>query len=170
MPTAPKPRPRWGGKKTGPNPTDRSKLGVKRSLLVDGRGVVLGVAVDGANRHDSKLLQKTLRSVPVSYPPLRRRRARIHLCLDKGYDYPEIRHWLQEVGFVPHIRGRGEEAKPCPNLSGYRPRRWVVERSHSWLNRYRRILIRWEKKAENYTALLHFVFGIIAFQQTGLFG
>lgn len=132
--------------------------------------MVLGGAVDGANRHDSKLLQKTLPSVPVNYPPLKRRGSRIHLCLDKGYDYPEIRHGLQEVGFVPPIRARGEASKPCPDLPGYRPRRWVVERRHSWLNRYRRVLIRWEKKAENYTALLHFVFGIIAFQQAGLFG
>jgi len=170
VPTVPKPKPRWAGKKTGSNPTDRGKLGVKRSLLVDGRGVVLGMAVAGANRHDSKLLQKTLHSVPVNYPPLNRRGSRIQLCLDKGYDYPEIRNRLQEAGFVPHIRARGEESKPCPNLPGYRPRRWVVERTHSWLNRYRRILIRWEKKAENYTALLHFASGIIAFRQAGLFG
>lgn len=132
--------------------------------------MVLGVAVAGANRHDMKLLPKTLHSVPVEYPPLKQGRRRIHLCLDKGYDYPEIRPWLQQVGFMPHIRSRGEAVKPCPDLPSYCPRRWVVERSHSWLNRYRRILTRWEKKAENYTALLHFVFGIIAFHQAGLFG
>ena len=170
MSTGRKPRPRWVGKKTGPNPTDRGKLGVKRSILVDGGGVVLGLAVEGANRHDSKLLQKTLHNVVVSYPPLNQSEAKIHLCLDKGYDYPEVRRCLQEMGFVPHIRARGEESKPCPNLPGYQPSRWVVERTHSWLNRYRRILVRWEKKAENYTALLHFVFGIIAFRQAGLFG
>ena len=132
--------------------------------------MVLGLAVEGANRHDSKRFQKTLCNVAVSYPPLNQSEAKIHLCLDKGYDYPEVRRGLQEMGFVPHIRARGEESKPCPNLPGYRPRRWVVERTHSWLNRYRRILVRWEKKAENYTALLHFVFGIIAFQQAELFG
>lgn len=164
----PKPKHRWEEKKTGPNPTDRGKGGVKRSLLCDGRGVVLGVAVAGANRHDMKLLKKTVHSVPVAYPP--KGRNKIHLCLDKGYDFPEIRKWLEEAGFIPHIRARGEEARACKDIPGYRPRRWVVERTHSWLNRFRRILIRWEKKAENYTALLHFVFGIIAFRQAGLFG
>ena len=165
-----RPRHPWVGKKTGPNPTDRGKLGVKRSLLVDARGVPLGVAINGANRHDMKLLRETLHSVPVNSPPIKRRGSRIHLCLDKGYDYPVIRRWLQSVGIVPHIRTRGEESKARQNLRGQRPRRWVVERSHSWLNRFRRILVRWEKKAENYAALLYFVFGIIAFQQAGLFG
>jgi len=115
-----------------------------------------------------KLLKETLHSVPVAYPPLDD--TDVHVCLDKGYDFPEIHKWLKAVGCVPHIRARSEESRACKELPGYRPRRWVVERTHSWLNRFRRILIRWEKKAENYTALLHFVFGIIAFRNAGLFG
>lgn len=71
------------GKKTGKNPTDRGKLGVKRSVLTDGRGVPIGVAIAGANVHDQKLLADTLRSIPIKRPP--RGSCQQHLCLDKGY-------------------------------------------------------------------------------------
>src|SRR5437879_13447979 len=56
------------GKNTGPNPTDRSKSGTKRSLLVDGKGVPLGVVVDGANRHDMKMTKATLQSIVIDRP------------------------------------------------------------------------------------------------------
>src|SRR5262249_60740992 len=78
------------------------------------------------------------------------------LCLDKGYDYEDTRQLGQEFGFTAHVRSRGEEAKALAREAGYRARRWVVERTHSWMNRFRRILIRWEKEAENYLGLLHF--------------
>lgn len=115
-----------------------------------------------------KLLKRTLHSLPLHYPSLRR--STVNVCLDKGYDYPEIRRWLSTVGFIPHVRSRGEEAKALKRAAGFKARRWVVERSHSWLNRFRRLLVRWEKKAQNYTAMLHFAFGLIAFRQAGLFG
>lgn len=73
---------------------------------MDGRGVVLGVIVDGANRHDQKLLAPTLQSMPLHYPNIRK--MSLHLCLDKGYDTPSIERWLAEQGFTPHIRRRGE--------------------------------------------------------------
>ena len=92
------------------------------------------------------------------------------LCLDKGYDYDEVRALLEEFGFTAHIRARGEEAQAIKQEAGFKARRWVVERTHSWMNRFRRILIRWEKQADNYLALLHLVCGIISFQQAGLFG
>lgn len=163
-----RPKPLLAGKKTGPNPTDRGKSGVKRSLLTDARGIVLGLAVAGANRHDMKLLKKTLHSMPLDYPLLKQ--STIHVCLDKGYDFPEIRQWLSRVGFIPHVRSRGEEAMALERNPNLKARRWVVERSHSWLNRFRRLLVRYEKKAQNYTAMLHFAFGLIAFRKTGLFG
>jgi len=89
--------------------------------------------------------------------------------VDKGFDFNEIRGLLDEFGFAAHIRCRGEEAKAVE--AGQRARRWVVERTHSWLNRFRRVLIRWEKKPENYLAMLHFACAQITFQQAGgLFG
>lgn len=92
------------------------------------------------------------------------------MCLDKGYDYREVRDSLSEFGFTAHIRSRGKEAQALCTEAGYRARRWVVERSHSWLNRFRRLLIRWEKKAKNYLAMLHFACALVAFRAAGLFG
>ncbi len=92
------------------------------------------------------------------------------MCLDKGYDYDEVREILQEFGFTAHIKARGAEAQELKAEAGKQARRWVVERSHSWMNRFRRILVRWDKKPENYLAFLHFVCALIAFRAAGLFG
>ena len=62
------------------------------------------------------------------------------LCLDKGYDFDEVRKTLHEFRFTAHIRGRGEEAQAIKKEAGFKARRWVVERTHSWMNRFRRIL------------------------------
>ncbi len=75
--------------------------------------------------------------------------------MDKAYDSRAIRQMLkEEFGYTPHIRSRLEERASQKKSSKHRPRRWVVERTHSWLNRFRGILIRWEKKAVNYLASL----------------
>jgi len=158
-----------GGEATGPNPTDRAKSGVKRSLLSEGHGVPLGVAVTGANRHDMKLTQPTLASLVVERPAPTPEHPQ-GVCLDAGYDYQEVRDILAEFGFTVHIRSRGEEARELKEKAGSRARRWVVERTHIWMNRFRRILIRWEKKPENYIGFLHFACALIAFRAAGLFG
>lgn len=158
-----------GGEQTGPNPTDRGKDGVKRSLLTEGHGVPIGLAVAGANRNDMKLLRETLESIVVERPQPTAEQPQ-GMCLDKGYDYQEVRDTLTEFGFTAHIRSRSEEAKAIKREAGFRARRWVVERAHSWMNRLRRILIRWEKKPENYIAFLHFACALIAFRAAGLFG
>jgi transposase len=157
------------GGATGPNPTDRGKSGTKRSVQTDGAGVPIGVAIDGANRHDSKLLKPTIESIPIK----RAKATKSHpqgMCLDKGYDYPFVQELLDTFGYAPHIRSRGEEKTDKTTIPKYRARRWVVERTHSWINRYRRLLIRWEKKPDNYLAFLIFVCGIVAFRAAGVFG
>jgi putative transposase len=116
-----------------------------------------------------KLVRETITSLPVERPEPTPEQPQ-HICLDKGYDYDEVRATLLEFGFTAHIRARGEEAQELKREAGKRARRWVVERTHSWMNRFRRILIRWEKKTENYLALLHFVCALIAFRSAGLFG
>jgi hypothetical protein len=68
-----------------------------------------------------------------------------------------------EFGFTLHLRSRGEEAW-AKRHAGATARRWVVERTHSWLNRFRSILIRWAKKPANYLALLHFALAIITWR------
>lgn len=158
-----------GGQQTGPNPTDRAKRGVKRSLLTEGHGVPIGLAVDGANRHDMKLVRATLESIVAERPSATDEQPQ-GLCLDKGYDYEEVRALLTEFGFTAHIRSRSEEAKELACEAGRRARRWVVERTHSWMNRFRRILVRWEKKPQHYLAFLHFACALIAFRAAGLFG
>ena len=81
-----------------------------------------------------------------------------------------MRELLEEFGFTAHIRARGEEAEKIKKEAGFKARRWVVERTHSWMNRFRAVLIRWNKKAENYIAMLHFALAIIAYRASGLFG
>ena len=129
----------------------------------------IGLAIEGAHRHDMKLVRETIESMVVDRPEPAAEQPQ-GMCLDKGYDYQEVRDTLCEFGFTAHIRSRGEEAKELRTEAGKRARRWVVERSHSWLNRFRRLLIRWEKKPENYIAFLHFACALIAFRAAGLFG
>ena len=157
------------GKKCGPNPTDRAKDGVKRSLLTEADGVPIGLAIEGANRNDFKMTRATLESIPIKRPKPTRRKPQ-GLCLDKGYDYEEVRDLAREFWYTAHIRARGEEAQAIKHEAGFKARRWVVERTHSWMNRFRRILTRWEKKAENYLGLLHLVCAIITYRCAGLFG
>jgi len=137
--------------------------------LCEGSGVPVGLAVDCANRHDMKLVEATLESVPVVRPKVRLYWQQ-NLCLDKGYDFDEVRDLVKEFGYTAHIRARGEEAKKIAERAGFKARRWVVERTHSWMNRFRRILIRWEKKPENYLGLLHLVCAVITIRCTGLLG
>jgi putative transposase len=158
-----------GGEKTGRNPTDRGKLGVKRSLLTEGHGIPVGWTIAGANRHAMKMVQATLAHI-VGERPAPTEDHPQGMGLDKGYDYAEVRTLRKEFGFTTHIRSRGEEAKEIARKAGYKARRWGVERSHSWMNRFCRILIRWDKKPEHYLAFLHFACGLIALRAAGLFG
>ncbi len=144
-------------------------MGTKRSLLVDGRGAVLGVAVAGANRNDHLLLQETLDSIPEACP-LAPADVEQGLWLDKGYDFDELHGQVRLNGYVPHIVPRDAEREWLEKIPGYRARRWPVERTISWMNRFRRILVRWEKKVENYTAMVHLTCAFIAFHQAGLLG
>ena len=129
----------------------------------------LGLVVAGANRNDFKLTRATLESIPIARPEPTPEEPQ-GLCLDKGYDFDEVRDLADELGYTAHIRARGAEAQATKREAGYRARRWVVERTHSWINRFRRILIRWEKKPENYLALLHLVCAFLTYRAAGLPG
>jgi len=123
----------------------------------------------GANRHDLKVVQQTVNSLVVKRPRPTQKRPQ-GMGLDKGDDYAEVRDTLKEVGFTAHIRARGEEAQAMKRHAGVKARRWVVERTHSWMNRFRRVFIRWDKSPDNYLAFLHFACALIAFRASGLFG
>ena len=113
-----------------------------------------------------KLVAATLESLVVPRPAITAKHPQ-GLCLDKGYDYDEVRLTLAQWGYTAHIRARGEEVQAKQEIPGYRARRWVVERTHSWMNRFRRLLIRWEKKVENYLAMLHLACAFISFRAAG---
>lgn len=116
---------RCGGDKIGPNPTDRTKNGVKRSILVEKEGGPLAVIVASANRHDTKLLEETLEAIVIERPEPTHENAQ-HLCLDKDYDNPTDHAGVEAHDYIGHIRPIGE--KPiAPEERAYPPRRWIVE-------------------------------------------
>jgi transposase len=153
----------------GKHPTHRGKIGTKRSVLTEGGGVPIGLAVEGANRHDFKMARDTIESIPVERPAPTPEQPQ-GLCLDQGDDDDEVHDLLAEFGCTAHIRARGEEAIAITQEAGYNARRWVVERAHRWMNRVRRILIRWEKNVGNYLAFLHWACAYITYRQSGLLG
>ncbi len=137
--------------------------------MTDAAGVPVAVAVDGANRRDMKMARETLEGIAADRPEPREGKPQ-NLCLDKDYDYAEVYELADEFAFTTHTRRRGVDYQQVKRSARKKARRWVVERTHSWMNRFRGILIRWSKKPDNYLALLHFVCGLIAFRGAGLFG
>jgi putative transposase len=119
-----------------------------------------------------KMSKATLQSI-VIYRPEPTMRSKQHMRLNKGYDFPEVYELLEEYGYTIDIPLRGEKRRRSGKrntILGYRARHWVVERTHSWMNRYRRLLIRWEKKIENHIAMLHYACAYITYRRAGVFG
>jgi hypothetical protein len=116
-----------GGDKAGPSPVDRRKGGLKRSVATEGNGVPVGIVSAGANRHDSPLLAPTLAQIAAQVGPLP---ADVAAHLDAGYDSTVTRELLDALGFDGEISRKGV---PAPIQVG---KRWVVERTHSWMNGY----------------------------------
>jgi transposase len=135
--------------------------------MVEAAGIPIGVATEGANRNDCKLTEPTILSIAIERPQPTAEQPQ-GVCLDKAYDHDFVRDLLTDQGLTAHIRSRGEEARDLREDLGERARRWVVERVHSWINRYRGLLIRWSKKAINHDALLSFCFALITWQQMGV--
>ena len=135
---------------TGPNPTDRGKLGSKIHLVTDRNGLPLSLGISGANMHDSQGLEPLIRGIPPIRShrgPRRRRPAKLHA--DKGYDYDHLRRWLRSLGIRHRIARKGVE--PSTRLGRHR---WVVERTVSWLAGCRRLHRRYERKPEHFLAFV----------------
>jgi putative transposase len=156
-------RPGSGGKKTGKNPTDRGKVGTKKSLVVDGDGGPLGVVIAGANVVEQKLLKETIEAIVIERPDPDEEEQ--NLSLDKGYDNPRGREAATEEDYVPHIRRIGEEKKSCDRSKGHKPRRWVVERAFAWLSKCRGLLVRYDKKDGNYLGLIQLACGLLWYRR-----
>lgn len=133
-------------------------------MLVEGGGGPLGVVIAGANVPDARLLRATIEAVVVERPEPAEE-APQNLCLDKGYDNDTGESAAVEAGYVPHIRRIGEERLDGSGQSRHPARRWVVERTLSWLCRWRGILIRWDKKASNYLASLKLACALIWYRR-----
>lgn len=119
--------------------------------MTDQNGLPLSVILDGANRHDIKLLEATLDGIVILRPECTEGHSK-NLCLDAGYTGSA--EMVQQRGDTPHIRPRGEEKKEKEQNPNFRARRWVVEVTHSFFNRFCKLLVRFEKRAANYLALI----------------
>jgi transposase len=141
---------RFWGPQTGPNPTDRAKLGSKRHLLCDGNGIPLVIQLTGANRNDSQQALALVDAIPCLQGERGRPRHRPECVLgDRGYDAEAIRQGLCARRIVPWLAKRNTE-----HGSGLGRWRWVVERTFAWLNQFRRLRVRYEKRADIHEALL----------------
>ena len=149
----------------GRDPTQRigGKKGSKRSILVDENGVPLSLVVTGANRHDSVVLDSLLKARLLD-PPVKKKQTQ-NLCLDAAYVGKE--NTVEKNGFVPHIRPRGEEKKLIEKDPDFKARRWVVELAHSWFNRFRKLVPRYEKTDLSYNALNALAAAMIVKQNHG---
>ena len=134
---------------------------------MDGRGVPLSIIVTGANRHDVSQLAAVLNAIVVTRPEPPDRRSK-HLCADAGYTGALALRTIEEHGYIPHVRGRGQEAAAKRRHPTQRARRWVVEVAHSWFNRFRKLLVRYEKFEHSFLGLNHLAAAIIAFRKVPL--
>ena len=118
----------------------------------------------GANRTDMKKLAGLLDAPLYAAAPGEER----HLCLDRGYDYDACREAAATRGYPPHLPPKASAAQPLPppgDPDRHPPRRWVVEVGHSWFNRFRRLLVRWEKKAANYLGFVQLAAALIIYRK-----
>jgi putative transposase len=136
-------------------------------LLVDGRGVPLSLVVTGANRHDVTQVKAVLDGVMVDRPNPPQRRNK-HLCADAGYTGAPALRIIEEHGYIPHVKGRGQEADELKRDPKKKAKRWVVEVAHSWFNRFRKLLVRYEKLDRSFIALNHIAASIMAFRKIKL--
>ena len=134
---------------------------------MDGRGVPLSIIVTGANRHDVSQLEAVLDAIVVDRPASPERRSK-HLCADAGYTGAPALRTIEEHGYIPHVKGRGQEAKEKRQHPSKRAKRWIVEVAHSWFNRFRKLLVRYEKLERSFLGLNHLAAAIIAFRKIKL--
>lgn len=150
-----------GGDVVGPNPVDRGKAGTKHHVITDRQGLPLAVCLSGANRHDSMLFEPLIDAVPAIRTPSRRRRTRpAKLHADKAYDIPRCRRALTRRRIKIRIARKGIESRE--RLGRHR---WVVERTIAWLHRYRRLSVRYERRADIHQAFLTLGCALICFKQ-----
>ena len=138
------------GSLTGPSPVDRGKPGSKIHVLSERAGLPLTVAISAANAHDSLALKPLVMAIPAVKSrrgPRRGRPAKLHA--DKAYDQPALRRWVRDQRIAVRIARKGIES--AEKLGKHR---WVIERTMAWLTGYRRLTLRYERKAHHFLAFL----------------
>ncbi len=147
-----------GGQATGISPVDRRKLGTKKTILVDKNGIPLAIHVTAGNVHDSKNLIPTISNLTYHrWAPFKT------IELDAAFDAAYIRKFLEQMGYFYRISFNKRRKNI---IKGAKPQfRWSVERTLSWINRFRRVFIRWDKSMENYIGLLQFACQVIVFRK-----
>jgi transposase len=167
---------------TGNSPTDRSKLGTKRHILTDKNGIPLSTVITSANKHDIKAVTDVIDNSVINRPfessfskkktmRQNRQQQQQHLCLDRSYNSKSTENEIINRGYVPHIpykrkRGEVKEEKVDPKkYDSVRNKRWVVERTNSWYNRFRKLFTRYEKKVENYLGLVQLSNSIVIYRK-----
>ena len=150
-----------GGSETGPSPVDRGRAGSKHHLLTDAHGTPLAWTLTGGNRNDVTQLLPLLDRVPaVAGLPGRPRCRPDRVVADRGYDHDKYRRLLWARGIKPVIARRNTE-----HGSGIGRHRWVVERTISWLHQMKRLLVRYERRAEIHEAFLALGCCLICFRR-----
>jgi transposase len=131
---------------------------------VDARGAPLSVIVTAANRHDVTQLTEVLAAQKHWHVPPAKRRSK-HLCADAGYCGRAAFDSMMLAGYIPHVQSRSEEARDRQQHPHRRARRWIVEVAHSWFNRFRKLLVRYEKLERSFVALHHLAAAIIVLRK-----
>ncbi len=139
--------------------------------MTEGRGIPIAMILSGANRTDMKKLADLLDAKVIADPLTDAEIAALakrHLCLDRGDDYDACRAAAIARGYAPHIPPRRSAEHPLPppgHPDRHPPRRWVVEVAHSWFNRCRRLLIRWDKQAKHYLGFVQLAACLIIYRK-----
>ena len=122
----------------------------------------MSIVVTGANRHDVSQLELVLDEIIIERPDTVQ-----HLCADRGYTGEPAQKAIKDRNYIPHVKQRGEEIQEKKDNPQFRCRRWIVEVTHSWFNRFRKLLVRYEKLTKTYEALLHMAAAIITYRKAG---
>ncbi len=158
---------RWRKRQSGPTRLIGGKKGSKRHLLVDGRGVPLFLVVTGVNQHDVTQLEQVLSASMIKRKTPLKRRSK-HLCADAGYRGQRALESIESHGYITHVVGRRTHADARRRDPTKKARHWVVEVCHNWFNRFRKLLVRYEKLERSFVALNHIAAAIIALRKVKL--
>jgi len=150
-----------GGDKTGKSPVDRRKLGTKLNLAVEENGIPIGATIARANQHDTQLFIPIIDDLQNQINQSKNH----YLHTDKGYSSKKNHKEAVSRNFTPVMPEKKPKNKPYKTLPKKDTKRWVVERTFSWINRFRRVFVRYERKSKYFLSMVQFTFQIMIFKK-----